>query len=27
MPEFLNLTPEQYQQLGTLLSGLGTTYK
>ena len=27
MPAFANLTPEQYQQIGTLLSGLGTTYK
>ena len=27
MPNFTTFTPEQYQQLGTLLSGLGTTYK
>ena len=24
---FTNFTPEQYQQLGTFLSGLGTKYK
>ena len=27
MPNFTTFTPEQYQQLGTLLSGLGTKYK
>lgn len=27
MPSFSNFTPEQYQQIGTLLSGLGTKYK
>ncbi len=27
MPNFTTFTPEQYKQLGTLLSGLGTTYK
>ena len=27
MPPFANFTPEQYQQIGTFLSGLGTKYK
>lgn len=27
MPPFANFTPEQYEQLGTFLGGLGTTYK
>jgi ubiquinol-cytochrome c reductase cytochrome b subunit/menaquinol-cytochrome c reductase cytochrome b/c subunit len=27
MPNFTTFTPEQYQQLGTFLSGLGTKYK
>ena len=27
MPAFTNFTPEEYQQLGTFLSGLGTKYK
>jgi hypothetical protein len=27
MPAFANFTPEEYQQLGTFLSGLGTKYK
>ena len=27
MPAFTGFTPEQYQQLGTFLSGLGTQYK
>jgi hypothetical protein len=27
MPNFTTFTPEQYKQLGTLLSGLGTKYK
>ena len=27
MPNFTTFTPEQYKQIGTLLSGLGTTYK
>ena len=27
MPNFSNFTPEQYNQIGTLLSGLGTKYK
>jgi menaquinol-cytochrome c reductase cytochrome b/c subunit len=27
MPPFVNFTDEQYQQLGTLLSGLGTKYQ
>ncbi len=27
MPNFTGFTPEQYKQIGTLLAGLGTTYK
>jgi mono/diheme cytochrome c family protein len=27
MPNFTTFTPEEYKQLGTFLSGLGTTYK